>query len=37
MNFEGQFDLVILIYLDFCALLPDERDKGSGKTHQTLH
>jgi len=27
LDFENQFDLVILIYLDFCVLLPDERDK----------
>ena len=27
MDFDSQFDLVILIYLDFCALIPKERDK----------
>ncbi len=27
LDFENQFDLVILIYLDFCVLVPDERDK----------
>lgn len=27
LAFENQFDLVILIYLDFCVLLPEERDK----------
>lgn len=27
LDFENQFDLIILIYLDFCVLLPDERDK----------
>jgi 2-polyprenyl-3-methyl-5-hydroxy-6-metoxy-1,4-benzoquinol methylase len=27
LDFENQFDLVILIYLDFCVLLPEERDK----------
>ena len=27
LDFENQFDLVILIYLDFCVLLPKERDK----------
>ena len=27
IDFDNQFDLVILIYLDFCVLLPDERDK----------
>lgn len=27
LNFKNQFDLVILIYLDFCALLPGERDR----------
>mgnify|MGYP000990092717 CR=1 FL=1 len=27
LDFDNQFDLVILIYLDFCVLLPTERDK----------
>jgi 2-polyprenyl-3-methyl-5-hydroxy-6-metoxy-1,4-benzoquinol methylase len=36
MNFEGQFDLVMLIYLDFCALLPDERDKVLEKIYKAL-
>jgi len=27
LNFENQFDLIILIYLDFCVLLPEEREK----------
>lgn len=27
LDFEDKFDLVIMIYLDFCALLPNERDK----------
>jgi SAM-dependent methyltransferase len=27
LDFDNQFDLVILIYLDFCVLLPAERDK----------
>jgi ubiquinone/menaquinone biosynthesis C-methylase UbiE len=27
LEFDNQFDLVILIYLDFCVLLPEERDK----------
>ena len=27
LDFDHQFDLVILIYLDFCVLLPKERDK----------
>lgn len=27
LDFDCDFDLVILIYLDFCALLPKERDK----------
>lgn len=26
LAYENQFDLVILIYLDFCVLLPEERD-----------
>jgi len=27
LDFDNQFDLIILIYLDFCVLLPTERDK----------
>ncbi len=27
LDFDNQFDLVILIYLDFCVLLPEEREK----------
>ena len=27
LDYDEQFDLIILIYLDFCALLPEERDK----------
>jgi 2-polyprenyl-3-methyl-5-hydroxy-6-metoxy-1,4-benzoquinol methylase len=27
LDFDSQFDLVILIYLDFCVLSPEERDK----------
>jgi 2-polyprenyl-3-methyl-5-hydroxy-6-metoxy-1,4-benzoquinol methylase len=27
LDFNNQFDLIIMIYLDFCALLPKERDK----------
>jgi 2-polyprenyl-3-methyl-5-hydroxy-6-metoxy-1,4-benzoquinol methylase len=27
LDFDNRFDLVILIYLDFCVLLPNERDK----------
>ncbi len=27
LDVDNQFDLVILIYLDFCVLLPNERDK----------
>jgi len=27
LEFENQFDLVMMIYLDFCVLLPEERDK----------
>lgn len=27
LDFESQFDAVILIYLDFCVLLPAERDR----------
>lgn len=27
LDIENQFDLIMMIYLDFCALLPEERDK----------
>lgn len=27
LDFDSRFDLIILIYLDFCVLLPDEREK----------
>lgn len=27
LSFESQFDLIVMIYLDFCALLPEERSK----------
>lgn len=27
LNFDNQFDLIILIYLDFCVLMPEERDR----------
>ncbi len=27
LDFDSQFDLVIMIYLDFCVLVPEERDK----------
>lgn len=27
LDFNNQFDVVILIYLDFCVLLPEEREK----------
>lgn len=27
LDYENEFDLAVLIYLDFCVLLPDERDK----------
>ncbi len=27
LDFDSRFDLVILIYLDFCVLLPEEKDK----------
>ncbi len=36
LDFESQFDLVILIYLDFCALLPEERDKVLENIHRAL-
>jgi ubiquinone/menaquinone biosynthesis C-methylase UbiE len=36
LDFESQFDLVILIYLDFCALVPKERDKVLENIHRAL-
>lgn len=36
LGFNGQFDLAILIYLDFCALLPEERDKVLENIHRAL-
>lgn len=36
MDYDEQFDLIILIYLDFCALLPSERDLLLGKIHKAL-
>jgi ubiquinone/menaquinone biosynthesis C-methylase UbiE len=36
LDFDSQFDLVILIYLDFCALLPKERDKVLENIHRAL-
>lgn len=36
LDFDSQFDLVILIYLDFCVLLPKERDKVLENIHRAL-
>jgi 2-polyprenyl-3-methyl-5-hydroxy-6-metoxy-1,4-benzoquinol methylase len=36
LDFENQFDLVILIYLDFCVLLPEERDKVLSNIYRAL-
>lgn len=36
LEFVGRFDLVILIYLDFCVLLPGERDKILINIHRAL-
>jgi len=36
LDFDNQFDLVILIYLDFCVLLPGERDKVLENIHRAL-
>lgn len=36
LDTEDQFDLVIMIYLDFCALIPDERNKVLELVHRTL-
>jgi len=35
-DFENQFDLAILIYLDFCVLLPEERDKVLENVYRAL-
>ncbi len=35
-DFVDRFDLVILIYLDFCVLLPEERDKVLTNIHRAL-
>jgi len=36
IDFVGKFDLVILIYLDFCVLLPNEREKVLKNIHRAL-
>jgi ubiquinone/menaquinone biosynthesis C-methylase UbiE len=36
LDFDNQYDLVILIYLDFCVLLPEERDKALGNIYRAL-
>ncbi len=36
LDYENQFDLVILIYLDFCVLLPDEREKVLENIYRSL-
>jgi SAM-dependent methyltransferase len=36
IDFVARFDLVILIYLDFCVLLPEERDKVLRNIHRAL-
>lgn len=36
LDFVDRFDLVILIYVDFCVLLPDERDKVLRNIHRAL-
>lgn len=36
LSFENQFDLVIMMYLDFCVLLPEERDLVLQKIHRSL-
>jgi ubiquinone/menaquinone biosynthesis C-methylase UbiE len=36
LDFDNQYDLVILIYLDFCVLLPEERDKFLGNVYRAL-
>ena len=36
LNFDNDFDLVILIYLDFCVLIPEERNKVLEVVHKAL-
>lgn len=36
LEFVDRFDLIILIYLDFCVLLPEERDKVLRNIHRAL-
>lgn len=36
IEFAERFDLAIMIYLDFCVLLPEERDKVLGNIHRAL-
>jgi len=36
LDYKAQFDLVIMIYLDFCALSPDERNKVLDFIHRSL-
>jgi len=36
MDYVDEFDLVLLIYLDFCALLPRERDVVLRNVHRSL-
>lgn len=36
LDYENQFDLVILIYLDFCVLLPQEREKVLENIYRSL-
>jgi 2-polyprenyl-3-methyl-5-hydroxy-6-metoxy-1,4-benzoquinol methylase len=36
LDFEDRFDLVIMIYLDFCVLLPEERDRALENIYKAL-
>lgn len=36
LDYKDKFDLVILIYMDFCALIPEERDKVLENVHRAL-
>jgi SAM-dependent methyltransferase len=36
LDFNEYFDLVIMIYLDFCVLLPEERDQVLKNVHKAL-
>ncbi len=36
LNYDNQFDVILLIYLDFCALIPSDRDRVLKIVHKAL-